>query len=279
MKLELTLHPDKYNSKPTDASRLSLEISSYPVKIELDALKAAVLDGQTWSALFSKCPISGKFRRSKANWLGQQVFAADLDNTMLTPSNIVGMAKSAKLTCNILHTTFSHTTDKPKYRAIFAFNELTKDSTLALSTQKLLAKIYDGDPAVCDVSRLYYGGKELLYFSPILNLFKNVPIEPSPAKQSETFKPIVSTRQKRALLNAYIRKLFLELGEPKDSRYMTIWRNASYIVQQGLLSPNEVPDLFVAICGKLEIYDNYDKNIASIAKSAAKWAKDHKFED
>lgn len=160
--IELSLHPTKFISKPIgkEAGFISYQLPKYKCTIDEAIFKSALENGQTWSALFAE-------KRDIHNWLGQQLFAADIDNNAELQSleQIVYICERECIEPFIIHESFSSKPEARKWRVIFRTEELVQDIGEALGIQRCLADLFGGDSAVCDVARLYYGtNKPITYF-------------------------------------------------------------------------------------------------------------------
>lgn len=185
--LELTLDSTKFLSKPNagQAAKISKDLPSQQVKLnELD-FKQAIESGQTWSACFD-----GKSRKLKS-WTGQQLFSADIDDSKgMTEKDILELCETHCVDPFLIHHSFSSKPSYPKYRVILKTEKLINDPSIALGIQKQLTSIFGGDPVVCDLARIYYGGKpeSVFHFDPEATLdldeFDFTPCDPH--NQDET---------------------------------------------------------------------------------------------
>jgi hypothetical protein len=120
---------------------------------------------------------------SKSNdthWLGQQVFAVDFDNEngdkervhddyYVSPDEALEMARDAGLFPAFIYSSLSSTPEHCKFRMIFVLNEeVTTEKVHGEVIQRLHSAFIKGgyiiaDTRCSDRSRIYYGGKEMLY--------------------------------------------------------------------------------------------------------------------
>lgn len=152
--LALSLHYRQFKAKPTskEAALIATQIANSSVELCPAELADAISNGQTWSALF-------KGKRCSANWHGQQVFAADLDDGEQNESSVLRICDNNCIEPLIIHHSFSSKPEHVKLRVIFVTDTIITDPYEALATQRALANMFGGDTAVCDIARIYYGGR------------------------------------------------------------------------------------------------------------------------
>ena len=159
--IELTLHPAKFTSKPIgkEAALISNGIAKYTCTISPNRFKHSLENGQTWSALFAN-------KRNIDNWLGQQLFAADIDKGNRSLAELQALCELHCIEPFIIHESFSSSDEARKWRIIFKTAELIDDICLATGIQRKLVELFGGDSAVTDVARLFYGtNKPIAYFN------------------------------------------------------------------------------------------------------------------
>lgn len=118
--------------------------------------------------------------RKKENWASQQVFALDFDSGV-PPEVILKRLTDIGITVNIIYATFSDSPELRKFRVVAILDSIVTDQKLADNLTKGLIRSVDledlddyvsyatADEACKDVSRMYFGGKELLYLNEKLN--------------------------------------------------------------------------------------------------------------
>ena len=171
--IKLCLDTESYKTKPTDnqASQISLRIATneIPLKNKKDIIKFVESVGKQGYAF---CPATFKNElRSKANFIQMQLLALDFDDT-IPLKNVQERAKEYQLPILFIYETFS-SINQNRFRVIFLNNSSITDRTLAeIALNALLIIFPEADQSCKDVSRMFYGGKEILYFDdklPIIN--------------------------------------------------------------------------------------------------------------
>ena len=160
--LNLSIAPFKNKYKPDSkrAGFISNNIAKHVNFYDYNQIESAIKTGCAWSSVFTDC------KRCLDTWYGQQLFAADIDDGNI--SSIEQALQICEMHCiepYIIHESFSSKPGQLKLRIIFKTEALIQDYGTALGIQRKLANIFDGDPAVCDVSRLYYGTNKGIAYS------------------------------------------------------------------------------------------------------------------
>ena len=158
--IQLTIHPAKFTSKPIgkEVGSISNGIAQYKCTIGSKQFLKALENGQTWSALFAN-------KRNIDNWLGQQLFAADIDKDNKSLAELEALCELHCVEPFVIHESFSSSKAYRKWRVIFKTSELIDDICLATGIQRKLSELFGGDSAVTDVARLFYGtNKPIAYF-------------------------------------------------------------------------------------------------------------------
>lgn len=279
--IELTLHPKHFASKPSgkEAGAISLRIASYPKTLSLQAFADALESGQTWSALFGDCPKTGKPSRSRATWRAQQVFAADLDKGDHALAEVLTIASNANIKPCIIHRTFSYTESEKKWRVITILDSPITNSEQALAYQRYLADSFGADPAVVDVSRLYYGCRkgDIAYLELVHDSLKQLQKEVRTESVNIGKSLPLLNRSERALLQGTIAYCAQCLAQPESSRYMAIWHSGRRLGQLQVLDADTIAEFIakLALKSKPSLYTDYDKPIEKIAKLGAIWGLEH----
>lgn len=159
--INVSLHSQGFANKPSPAqtAEISAGIAKCATQLTITQFAEHLAQGKTWASLFA-----GK--RSSDTWLGQQAFAADIDKAGFTLAELIDIAELHCIEPAIIHESFSSTLELPKWRVIFVTEQIVRDRGTALGIQRKLAELFDGDPAVCDLARIYYGtNKQISYAS------------------------------------------------------------------------------------------------------------------
>ena len=170
--MKILLDSKQFTIKPTsqDAARLTKSLTKSEVEISpYDAVIAIGSRGQTF------CPalmLDPKKPRSRANWKSQTLFCLDFDNggsDLLLPNDAIAIYQKAKLSPLACYETFSSSPALPKFRLMFLLENAVFDyeeAKFIVNGLTYIMKGYDSlDAGVGrDLSRLFYGGKKLLYY-------------------------------------------------------------------------------------------------------------------
>ena len=101
-------------------------------------------------------------KRKKENFKSQQIFALDFDGGA-DFNNILERAKNYNLPIALAYETLS-SVDANKFRIVFITDFVITDIRISeIITDALMTVFYECDKSCCDVSRMFYGGKNILY--------------------------------------------------------------------------------------------------------------------
>ena len=161
IKHKILLDKVKYSNKPDkkEIGGINNRIIKNPVEITLEELSKLVTqpNGQTWMPGY----IQGK--RSNANWKYQSLFALDFDSG-ITFLEVLTRLKEFGIDCNFAYTTFSNSDKFPKFRVIFQLNAVIIDKSIRDKIQLALMELFpEVDKSCKDASRIFFGGKEIIY--------------------------------------------------------------------------------------------------------------------
>lgn len=137
---------------------------------------------EKWLAGYSILPAQMKRNKEAVNnnWVSQQMFAMDFDNEngdkervsdecYIQPEEARNMAAEAGLNPAFIYSSFSSTPEHQKFRMVFVLDEkvTTRELHHEVATKLYTVFMKDGyivaDIQCSDRSRIYYGGKELLF--------------------------------------------------------------------------------------------------------------------
>ena len=156
----ISFYGKKYNIKPV-ANEIAA-ISNGLSEIELSYTDIADAVGEC-GCTFSPAVFSGK--RNKDNFKEQQLIALDFDNGAKF-SDIKAQADKYGLPILFAYKTFSYTIEKEKFRIVFALDKVMCDDFTANTVIGIFMKIFSECDIACkDVSRMFFGGKGLLYLT------------------------------------------------------------------------------------------------------------------
>jgi len=160
--LKLSLDYEELKGKSQQAiASVRKRIAKQTKEVTLTELKEAIEKGQTF------CPATFEGERATNDaFKSQQLFALDFDNG-ITIQEFMTKAEELRLMPFMIYTSFSHTEELHKFRALYYFeNELTNKS-MRKAVQITLMKIFEEcDNACKDASRQFYGtNKHSIYFN------------------------------------------------------------------------------------------------------------------
>ncbi|MEL7071807.1 MAG: hypothetical protein AAGN15_24615 [Cyanobacteria bacterium J06581_3] len=157
------LHLDHklYNRKPQgkEIGAISSRIIESPVEINVRDLSSQLVApiSKTW------IPAILEEKRTAANWKSQSIFALDFDDGIAF-SKALERLHEYDLDCTFAYTTFSDSPELAKFRIVFqlecAITDPAYRDTIQLSLMMLFPEV---DKSCKDRSRLFFGGKELIY--------------------------------------------------------------------------------------------------------------------
>jgi len=168
-----------YDGKPSPdevARALTPRLKRAPLRdATLGEIRCALLTGQT--VLPIETHQSGNL--NKSNWKSQRLFFLDFDKDY-SPSEFENDCARYGIFPALAYTTFSHTEEQPRFRAVFVNEYVITDSRLRRLTVQLLRRLYPkSDTKVFNENRFFYGGKTELSYRPdkeihpisLLNIF------------------------------------------------------------------------------------------------------------
>jgi hypothetical protein len=156
---KFTIKPDKPTTK-----EISNRIAYYSDKDKLEKLPIIVGErGFTW------CPATfTEGKRRIANFNSQQVFGLDFDNG-ITWEEVQSRASKYRIPIAFAYETFS-SINRSKFRVVVCSDIEIADSRTARVIQLALMEIFpECDPSCKDCSRLFFGGKGLIYTNENIN--------------------------------------------------------------------------------------------------------------
>lgn len=147
----------KYTTKPEGKyGFISNHITKMKTEIDIDTLAEEVSSGRAFT------PAIFHGGRNLENFVQEQVFALDFD-TGITVEEFLSRAKRYQISPAFVYATYSHSEEKPRFRAVFVHDCLIEDRQAASIVLGMLHQIFpEADKNCAEVSRIYLGGKELL---------------------------------------------------------------------------------------------------------------------
>ena len=148
----------KYSNKPDINEVKKLQNRLQQTEIEINDLANNLAQGCTFKPAY----LNG---RTSNDFVSQQLFALDFDN-----NSDIGTELNRCKELNIIpcfgYTTFSHSEEYHKFRLVFCNDEVITNKEDRDKIQKSLIKAFPNcDSQVTDASRLFFGGKTLIFES------------------------------------------------------------------------------------------------------------------
>jgi len=166
LRVTLSVDTKKFTKKPDEDAtwRISKRIASHACYDKIEKLPRVVGElGVSW------CP--GTFNEGKrriANFKSQQIFGLDFDNG-ITWEEVQSRAAKYRLPIAFAYETFS-SINRSKFRVVLCNDIEITDARTARVIQIALMEIFpECDPSCKDCSRLFFGGKGLIYSNENMN--------------------------------------------------------------------------------------------------------------
>ena len=168
--IKISYDDQGYRVKPSgdEVGRISNKIARSARKFDRGELKRVITKIGSEGCTF--CPATFKNgKRNKDNFEQQQLFALDFDNKdpgrKVSFEDIRERADQNELSILFAYDTLS-STDHDKFRVVFANDVPIHDRRVAEAVQLALGEMFpEADPSCFkDASKLYYGGKKLIYY-------------------------------------------------------------------------------------------------------------------
>lgn len=158
MKIKCMIDNVNYDSKPQgrEIGKIQNRLSKASKEITIKDLANKLISGSTFRPAF----LMGK---KDEDWISQQLFALDFDDGTTIKKELERCEGFDIKPC-FGYTSFSHRENHHKFRLVFCSNKVIKDINKAKKFQLTLMKIFDSCDIACkNPSRLYFGGKDLIY--------------------------------------------------------------------------------------------------------------------
>lgn len=261
--IKISYDDQGYRAKPSgdEVGRISNKIARTAKKFDRGELKRIITKIGSEGCTF--CPATFKNgKRNKDNFEQQQLFALDFDNKdpgrKVSFADIRERADQHELPILFAYDTLS-STNHDKFRVVFANDVPIHDRRVAEAVQLALGEMFpEADPSCYkDISKLYYGGKELVYYDdslPELNvesLFRNYTCYTKKKYKDNHYKEHIKgfsnktgiALTKKGLLSVVLSDYLPETDNPTEGP------GASLLSQNGKNSPISI------------IYDKNNSNI------------------
>lgn len=133
------------------------------VSVTVRQLIDEIISGKSFTLAAFKTGDDGKVHRTKACWESQDLLALDFDDG-ITPEQFLERSEQLNLMPTFVYTSFSDTPDQRKFRAVYVLKETLFDYRDANTCTLALMELFkECDKACKDPSRMYYGGREIIY--------------------------------------------------------------------------------------------------------------------
>ena len=176
MKIKCMLDQKKYQNKPKgkEIGAITNRLEKAQTEITIEELAKNLSEGCTFKPSF----LMGK---KETDWIQQQLFALDFDENTDIKTEL-NKCKELNILPVFGYTSFSHTKENNKFRLVFCTNEVITNYDTAKKIQLTLMNIFNNCDEKCyNLSRLFFGGKQLVYkgyeniidYKEILNKYPN----------------------------------------------------------------------------------------------------------
>lgn len=156
--IKCMLDKKNFEVKPQgkEIGAITNRISKLCQEIELSELAKCMSNGCT----FRPSVLNGS---KEQDWIQQQLFGLDFDENT-TIEEELNRCKKYGILPIFGYTTFSHEENHHKFRLVFCVNEIINDYNIAKQFQLTLMDIFKNCDEKCkNLSRLYFGGRKLIY--------------------------------------------------------------------------------------------------------------------
>lgn len=168
MKVKVMYYDKRYNEKPDVWE--TIKIQGYTSKsdgvyhnpllvgteIEIEELAKGLSEGATFKPAY----LSGSKNNS---WVSQQIFALDFDHDAEIERELNKCKALGIMPC-FGYTSFSHSQSENHFRIVFCTDEVITDIDTRNKLQATLIEVFsNSDDKTKDPSRLFYGGRSLIY--------------------------------------------------------------------------------------------------------------------
>lgn len=160
VKIHMTKQGYRHKPRKQEIALISKDITESAATVEIEELAREV--GENGKA-FTPAFFSGS--RRIENFISQQIFALDFDGGM-TVDEFKERAASCQVFPAFLYATYNYAEENHRFRAVFVNDCEVNDARAASIIIGLLLEIFpEADRQCKDVSRLFFGGKGLLYIN------------------------------------------------------------------------------------------------------------------
>lgn len=288
---ELCIHPMRITSKEQaldNVGKITNELPSYKGFFDYIELTEYLSNGHTWcGGIFDP-----EIKKAK-NWIRQQVWAIDVDNSTSIPIKVDELfyhyLDLGFPPCFAYHS-LSSTEEKPKFRMVWITEKPITRPQIAINFKRWLIVNSMGfaDSCTINLDRLYFGGKDLInwYSDPIL--MERIPqVEQKPKNRKKVLRKSQINHDHAMFLA--LSKVLKAIKDPFNSqwltRYKTVFNGAVYLIaaSEGTISEEAIVDFYKTNMEKFpEYWENYHHTMDEIEdwiSRAYEWAGDNVLED
>lgn len=146
-----------------ETGMVNMRLVKNQVAIRVNELIEEIIKGKSFTLAAFKYGDDNKIHRTKACWESQDLLALDFDQG-ITPEEFLERSKELNLMPTFVYTSFSDNVKLRKFRAVYVLKERLYDYRDANTCTLALMELFkECDKACKDPSRLYYGGREIVY--------------------------------------------------------------------------------------------------------------------
>lgn len=169
-KIKISYDNHMFQSKPSgdEIRGINSRIARSPIKIDRSEIKKTILNIGSNGCTFSPATFKNG-KRNKENFEQQQLFALDFDNKnpdkSISFEDVKNRTDLYELPILFAYDTLS-STEHDRFRVVFLNDASITDRRVAEAMQLAMGEMFpEADPSCYkDVSKLYFGGKEVLYY-------------------------------------------------------------------------------------------------------------------
>jgi hypothetical protein len=162
---ECDTHVDWTDKPLSEIILISIRLNKGHTQVNPKILAEACVNGQSMCLGYfgAPDPRDNKIHRRNNCWTKQDAFGLDFDHD-LTIEEFLQRCEKLDLYPAFVYTTFSHSPEHHKFRAIFVSNQTVTDYRVRYLMQYTLMKLFpEADSKCIDAARLFFGGRQIVY--------------------------------------------------------------------------------------------------------------------
>jgi hypothetical protein len=160
--MQLMLDPKPMLTKPakSEIGQIVYRMADNPVEISLEELTEKILAGHSFSPAYFEGAA-----KTNLNWRSQELFGLDFDSG-ITIEEFMDICDKYHIKPAIVYTTYSHTEESHRFRAIWLVPSPVMDRRLRWLILQSLVTMFDmkSDKQCYDEARFFFGGKDLIHW-------------------------------------------------------------------------------------------------------------------